>query len=88
MTDQEIRNEFWQANPSCKDYFSGYDAPQFGLIASEPRSAGFLNLALQHEPFKVSLPECRVSDIDALLSASRGQTALSRFCLQSGKVIL
>ena len=53
----ELKKGFWQANPSCKDYFSGYDTPEFGLIAFEPRSAEYLNLALQHEPFAVSLPE-------------------------------
>jgi general stress protein 26 len=53
----DLKKEFWQANPSSKDYFSGYDAPEFGLIAFEPRSAEYLNLALQHEPFAISLPE-------------------------------
>ncbi|MBN2292141.1 MAG: pyridoxamine 5'-phosphate oxidase family protein [Pirellulales bacterium] len=52
----ELKKEFWQANPICKDYFSGYDTPEFGLIAFEPRSAEYLNLALQHEPFVISLP--------------------------------
>ena len=52
----ELKRGFWQANPNCKDYFSGYDAPEFGLIAFEPCCAEYLNLALQHEPFAVSLP--------------------------------
>lgn len=51
----ELKKEFWQANPNCKDYFSGYDAPEFGLIAFVPRSAEYLNLMLQPEPFNVSL---------------------------------
>jgi len=52
----ELKKAFWQAIPICKDYFSGYDAPEFGLIAFRPASAEYLNLALQHDPFAVSLP--------------------------------
>ena len=52
----EQKKSFWQANPVCKDYFSGYEAPEFGLIAFRPSSAEYLNLALQHEPFAVTLP--------------------------------
>ena len=52
----DLKKEFWQANPACKDYFSGYDAPEFGLIAFQPTAAEYLNLTLQHEPFAVSLP--------------------------------
>jgi general stress protein 26 len=52
----EFKKQFWQAIPACKDYFSSYDTPEFGLIAFEPSSAEYLNLALQHEPFAVSLP--------------------------------
>ena len=52
----ELKKAFWRAIPSCKDYFSGYDAPEFGLIGFRPTSAEYLNLALQHEPFAVSLP--------------------------------
>ena len=52
----EAKKEFWEANPSCKDYFSGYDAPEFGLIAFSPRSAEYLDPQLQHAPFAVALP--------------------------------
>ena len=52
----DIKKEFWQLKPSCKDYFSSYDSPELGLIGFEPSSAEYLNLALQHEPFAVSLP--------------------------------
>ena len=52
----EQKKAFWQANPVCKDYFSSYEAPEFGLIAFRPSSAEYLNLALQHEPFAVTLP--------------------------------
>jgi len=52
----ELKKEFWQANPICENYFSSYDTPQFGLIAFEPRSAEYLNITLQPEPFAVSLP--------------------------------
>ena len=52
----ELKEQFWQTNPICKDYFSSYDAPEFGLIIFKPKSAEYLNLALQHEPFAVSLP--------------------------------
>ena len=52
----DLKKEFWQANPICKDYFSSYDAPEFGLIGFRPRSAEYLNLALQHDPFAASLP--------------------------------
>ena len=52
----ELKKQFWQAIPVCKDYFSGYDAPEFGLIGFRPSSAEYLNLALQHEPFAVTLP--------------------------------
>lgn len=52
----ELKKAFWQANPVCKDYFSSPDAPEFGLIAFRATSAEYLNLALQHEPFAVSLP--------------------------------
>jgi general stress protein 26 len=49
----ELKKEFWQANPSCKQYFNDFDAPEFGLIAFKPGSAEYLNLALQREPFSV-----------------------------------
>lgn len=52
----ELKEQFWGANPVCKDYFSSYDAPEFGLIAFKPESAEYLKLTLQHEPFAVSLP--------------------------------
>ena len=51
-----LKKAFWQANPVCKDYFSSYEAPEFGLIAFRPDSAEYLNIALQHAPFPVSLP--------------------------------
>ena len=51
----DLKKEFWHVNPNCKDYFSGYDVPEFGLIAFEPRSAEYLNLKLQPEPLNVSL---------------------------------
>ncbi len=53
---QELKKEFWGANPSCKDYFSGYDVPEFGLIAFEPHSGEYLDLQAQHAPFAVALP--------------------------------
>ena len=52
----ELKECFWQAIPACKDYFSSYDAPEFGLIGFRPSSAEYLNLTLQHDPFAVSLP--------------------------------
>ena len=52
----EFKKEFWQVNPSCKDYFSSYDAPEFGLIAFQPNCGEYLDLSLQHTPFIVSLP--------------------------------
>ena len=52
----EPKKKFWQLNPSCKDYFSSYDAPEFGLIAFHPSGGEYLNLELQHAPFAVSLP--------------------------------
>ncbi|MCK4850282.1 MAG: pyridoxamine 5'-phosphate oxidase family protein [Phycisphaerae bacterium] len=52
----ELKRVFWEANPSCKDYFSGYDAAEFGLIAFSPRSGEYLDLELQHVPFAVALP--------------------------------
>ena len=52
----ELKEAFWQANPTCKDYFSSYDAPEFGLIGFRPNSAEYLNLTVKHEPFAVSLP--------------------------------
>lgn len=52
----ELKEQFWQANPNCKDYFSSYDAPEFGLIAFHPSCGEYLNLELQHAPFAVSLP--------------------------------
>ncbi|NIA08069.1 MAG: pyridoxamine 5'-phosphate oxidase family protein [Actinobacteria bacterium] len=52
----ELKKQFWQANPICKDYFSSYEAPEFTLIAFGPTTAEYLNLALQLEPFAVSLP--------------------------------
>ena len=52
----ELKKAFWQTNPVCKDYFSSYEAPEFGLVAFSPSSAEYLNLALQHEPFAVTLP--------------------------------
>ena len=53
---QELRREFWEANPSCKDYFSSYDAPEFGLIAFSPHSGEYMDLDVQHIPFAVALP--------------------------------
>ena len=52
----ELKKEFWQANPTCKDYFSGYDTPEFGLIAFSPHSGEYLDLQAQHTPFAVALP--------------------------------
>jgi len=52
----ELKKVFWKANPACKDYFSSYDAPEFGLLAFRPSSGEYLNLAVQHEPLVVSLP--------------------------------
>ena len=52
----ELKEAFWQANPTCKDYFSSFDAPEFGLIAFSPSSAEYLNLTVKHEPFAVSMP--------------------------------
>lgn len=52
----ELKKEFWEANPLCKDYFSGYDTPEFGLIAFEPHSGEYLDLQAQHAPFAVALP--------------------------------
>ena len=52
----ELKKEFWEANPTCKDFFSGYDAPEFGLIAFSPHSGECLPLELQHVPFAVALP--------------------------------
>ncbi len=52
----ELKKEFWEANPSCKDYFSGYDAAEFGLIAFSPHSGEYLDPQLQHVPFAVALP--------------------------------
>ena len=52
----ELKKQFWQVIPACKDYFSSYDAPEFALIAFQPSSAEYLNLTLQHEPFAVSMP--------------------------------
>lgn len=52
----ELKKEFWQANPSCKDYFSSYDAAEFGLVAFEPHSGEYLDLEAQHMPFAVALP--------------------------------
>ena len=52
----EPKKEFWQMNPDCKDYFSSYDAPEFGLIAFQPSCGEYLDLQIQHLPFVVSLP--------------------------------
>ncbi len=52
----ELKKEFWQVNPTCKDYFSGYDVPEFGLIAFSPHSGEYLDLQAQHTPFAVALP--------------------------------
>ena len=38
----ELKKEFWDANPSCKDYFSAYDAAEFGLIEFRPSSGEYL----------------------------------------------
>ena len=52
----ELKKEFWDANPACKDYFSGYDVPEFGLIAFSPHSGEYLDLEVQHAPSAVALP--------------------------------
>ena len=52
----ELKKEFWRANLTCKDYFSGYDVPEFGLIAFSPHSGEYLDLEAQHTPFAVALP--------------------------------
>ena len=52
----ELKKEFWAANPSCKDYFSAYDVPEFGLIEFRPSSGEYLDPAVQHTPFAVALP--------------------------------
>jgi len=52
----ELKKQFWRANPACKDYFSSYDAPEFGLIAFRPSCGEYLNLELQHLPSAVALP--------------------------------
>ena len=52
----ELKRAFWEANPSCKDYFSGYDAAEFGLIAFSPHSGEYLDPQMQHAPFAVALP--------------------------------
>ena len=52
----ELKKEFWEANPVCKDYFSGYDAAEFGLIAFSPSSGEYLDSQVQHAPFAVALP--------------------------------
>ncbi len=52
----ELKKEFWEANPICKDFFGGYDTPDFGLIAFSPHSGECLPLELQHAPFAVALP--------------------------------
>ncbi len=52
----ELKKEFWEANPICKDYFSSYDGPEFGLIAFSPHSGEYLDPQVQHVPFVVTLP--------------------------------
>ena len=52
----ELKKEFWDGNPSCKDYFSAYDAPEFGLIEFRPSSGEYLDLEVQHAPCAVALP--------------------------------
>ncbi len=52
----ELKKEFWEANPICKDYFSSYDAAEFGLIAFSPHSGEYLDPQVQHAPFAVALP--------------------------------
>ena len=51
-----LKKAFWKAHPVCKNYFSNYDAPGFGLIAFRPNSGEYLNLAVQHGSLAVSLP--------------------------------
>ncbi len=52
----ELKKEFWEANPVCKDYFSSYDAVEFGLIAFSPHSGEYLDPEVQHAPLAVALP--------------------------------
>ncbi len=52
----ELKKEFWEATPACKDYFSSYDAAEFGLIAFSPHSGEYLDPQVQHAPFGVALP--------------------------------
>ena len=52
----ELKKEFWDANPSCKDYFSACDAPEYGLIEFRPSSGEYLDLDVQHTPCAVALP--------------------------------
>ena len=52
----ELKKEFWDANPICKDYFSSYDGPEFGLIAFSPHSGEYLDLETEHTPSVVALP--------------------------------
>ena len=52
----ELKKEFWEANPSCKDYFSACDAPELGLIEFRPSSGEYLDLDVQHAPCAVALP--------------------------------
>ena len=52
----ELKKEFWEANPSCKDYFSACDAPEYGLIEFRPSSGEYLDLDVQHAPYAVALP--------------------------------
>ena len=52
----ELKQEFWSANPSCKDYFSSCDAPEFALMAFTADSGEYLDMDVQHIPFAVALP--------------------------------
>lgn len=52
----ELKKAFWEAVPQTADYFSGYDAPEYGLIEFEPHSAEYLDLNVQTIPFVATLP--------------------------------
>lgn len=55
-TSLPLKQEFWDANPSCKEYFSSPKAAEFGLIAFVPHSGEYLDLDVQHMPSAVTLP--------------------------------
>ena len=52
----DLKKAFWKANPQAADYFSGYDAPEYGLIEFEPHSAEYLDFSAQKISFVVAMP--------------------------------